>query len=369
MIEGSASAAQATARPVRAAVPFPQPSAAPPETLALNDRHDIAVLGPVPHDHITTWQGEVIEKFGGALYTVASLSSLVGEGSRIVPVSHVRRDDGELVRDLLSELPHVDTRHVRSHADRGDVVTLFYTHHNRRVERQTGFMNPITPDDLTGLMDVDAFVCVPITDFEVPLVTLQHIRANSDALIVFDAHGPTTTCTREGERTAKLWVDRDLWLPCIDILKMNRDEASCCWFADEHDPGSPARAGPLPMAELPKLAAHCLARGVRALCVTFDEHGCVMYFNDADGRLREHVIRHVPVEHVIDTTGCGDSFAGGLAYGYLRTGDYVAACHYGNAMGAQRCTSTDLRIHPEREATDRQIAETYRSLAPFGPGR
>ena len=326
----------------------------------MNDRYDIAVLGPVPHDHITTWRGEVIEKFGGVLYTAASLSSLVGEGSRIVPVTHVRKSDRESVRGLLAGLPHVDTRHVSSEADRGDVITLFYTHHNQRVERQTGCMNPITPEDLDGLMGVDAFVCVPITDFEVPLVTLRHIRANSDAVIVFDAHGPTNTCTRSGERALKFWIERDLWLPCIDILKMNRDEASCCWFAGEHDPEQLRHIGELPMDELPKLAAHCLARGVRALCVTLDEHGCAVYFNDADGRLREHVIRRVPVERVVDTTGCGDSFAGGLAYGYLRTRDYVAACRYGNAMGAQRCTSTDLHVHLDREATDRQIAETYR---------
>ena len=41
---------------------------------------------------------------------------------------------------------------------------------------------------------------------------------------------------------------------------------------------------------------------------------------------------------MVDTTGAGDSFAGGLAYGYLAYRDYVVACQYGNAMGAQRCT-------------------------------
>ena len=325
------------------------------------DRPAIAVLGPVPRDSITTHHGTTVEKFGCALYTVAALSSLVGEGSRIVPVAHVRRRDREAVVALLGALPHVETEHVTDDADQGDVITLYYTDQNQRVERQTGFMNPTTPADVESLRGFDAFVCVPITDFEVPLATLQYVKARDpEAVVVFDAHGPTNTCTRHGERALKFWIERDLWLPHIDILKMNRDEASCCWFAREHDPGSLARIGELPMDELPKMAAHCLAGGVKAIYVTLDEHGCAVYFNDADGRMREHVVQRVPVEHVVDTTGCGDSFAGGLAYGYLRTRDYVRACHYGNAMGSQRCTSTELRVYPGLEETERQIAETYR---------
>ena len=62
---------------------------------------------------------------------------------------------------------------------------------------------------------------------------------------------------------------------------------------------------------------------------------------------------------MVDTTGCGDSFAGGLAFGYLRTGDFVKACWYGNCAGAQRCTSSELDVYGDLERTERQIAETY----------
>jgi adenosine kinase len=72
----------------------------------------------------------------------------------------------------------------------------------------------------------------------------------------------------------------------------------------------------------------------------------------------------VPLDHVVDTTGAGDSFAAGLAYGYLAYRDYVVACQYGNAIGAQRCTGpgTDLNVYLSREETERQIRATY------GPG-
>ncbi len=36
--------------------------------------------------------------------------------------------------------------------------------------------------------------------------------------------------TRGGERGHRLWTERDAWLPYIDILKMNLEEAGCSWF-------------------------------------------------------------------------------------------------------------------------------------------
>ena len=63
----------------------------------------------------------------------------------------------------------------------------------------------------------------------------------------------------------------------------------------------------------------------------------------------------------MDTTGAGDSFAAGLAFGYLAYQDYVVACQYGNAMGAQRCTGAELNVYLPREETERQILAAYGS--------
>jgi hypothetical protein len=33
----------------------------------------------------------------------------------------------------------------------------------------------------------------------------------------------------------KFWVDRDQWLPYIDVLKMNIEEAQASWFKKEYE--------------------------------------------------------------------------------------------------------------------------------------
>ena len=323
------------------------------------DKFNVAVLGPIPRDNITSYQGETFEKFGCAVYTAACVSALAGDGSKVHVVSHVRKSDVPRVRNLLSEFANIDSSNVTGDADQGAAIDLVYVDQNRRKETQTGFMNPILPEDIDDLMDCDAFVFVPITDFEVPLETLRHIKANSKGLIVFDAHGPTNGCSVHGERYHKYWIDRDRWLPYIDLLKMNLEEARCSWFTGECGNGELLDASRLAWDQLPRFARHCLDGGVRALYITLDQQGCAVYHKDDNGAMHENLVKRVFVDDVVDTTGCGDSFAGGLAFGYLYTRDFVKACQFGNCAGAQRCTSSALDVYLSLEETERQIAEIY----------
>jgi hypothetical protein len=308
---------------------------------------------------VVTHAGERFEKYGCVMYTAVALSSLLDAGDTIVPISHVRRRDEGPVKQILGSFPNIDVSGITSSADQGDVVDLNYLDQNRRDERQASFMNPILPADVDQVLDADLFVCVPITDYEVGQPTLRYIKEHSRATVVLDAHGPTTTLTRSGERHPRVWADRDVWLPYIDILKMNLDEAGSAWLGQSAEiAADPPRLGD---EELRDLARHCLDRGVGAVCVTLDERGCVAFYRDGSGGIAEEFVDRIEVKNVVDTTGAGDSFAGGLGYGYLAYRDYVVACEYGNAMGAQRCTGAELNVYLSREDTERQI------LAAYGP--
>jgi len=319
----------------------------------------VAVLGPIPRDQVVTHAGERFHKYGCVMYTAVALSALLDGGDTIVPVSHVRRQDEGPIKKILGSYPNIDTSSITSSADQGDVVELRYLDQNRRAERQTSFMSPILPADVDKVLDADMFVCVPITDYEVGQPTLRHIKSRSQGTVLLDGHGPATTLTRSGERHPRVWADQDVWLPYIDILKMNLDEASSAWLGESAE----VLADPptLTDEQLRDLGRHCLDRGVGAVCVTLDERGCVAFFRDGSGGVAEEFVDRIEVQHVVDTTGAGDSFAGGLAYGYLAYRDYIVACQYGNAMGAQRVTGTDLNVYLSREETERQI------LAAYGP--
>ncbi len=52
---------------------------------------------------------------------------------------------------------------------------------NNRLERQTGFMDPIMPDDVKKLIDCKVFVFIPISDYEISLETLKFLKRKAKA--------------------------------------------------------------------------------------------------------------------------------------------------------------------------------------------
>ncbi len=322
----------------------------------------VAVLGPIPRDHITTHKGEVIEKYGCATHTTIGLSRLLGDKGIVYPVSHVRKKDREGVEAVFAPYANIKTGYIRDEADQGDVIRLKFLDQNNRKETQTGFMNPIVAEDVRPLLHADVFVCVPITDYEVPLETLKYIKAHSSATLIFDAHGPTNTVDVLGTRHMRFWIERDLWLPYIDVLKMNLEESRCCWFEKEYHVSQLKPLHSPDTEHLDALAAHVLGKGVKALIVTLDAGGSAVYFREK-GTIRKEIVPSVPVADVVDTTGCGDSFAGGLGFGLLQDhSDYVHAARYANALGAQRTQGRTFEVFKSLEETNAMIRDTYGTI-------
>lgn len=319
----------------------------------------IAIVGPIPRDHIVTHQGDLIQKWGCVAHPVIALSTMVGDAIEIIPVSHVRTTDQDNVKEVFKGYKGINLDHITCENDQGDVISLRFVDVNNRVERQTGFMDPIVPRDFKNLLDCDVFVFIPISDYEVSLDTLQYIKKKSKKkhVVIFDAHGPTTACLFKGERQRKFWLDRDLWLPYIDVLKMNLEEAHASWYKKEYESADFDKE--ITPDEMRLFAAHCMSKGVKCLCITMDSRGCVLFFRSG-GKMKEVMVPAVPVDHVVDTTGCGDSFAGGVGFGLLQDPkNYVQAARYGNTLGALRTQGKSFGVFKSLQETDRIIQEVY----------
>jgi len=320
----------------------------------------IAVLGPIPRDHIVTHQGDLIQKWGCVTHPVIALSTLAGKKIEIIPVCHVRQVDVDNVKEVFQGYEGVNLEHLSSTNDQGDIISLRFVDMNNRIERQTGFMDPIMPDDVKTLLDCKVFVFIPISDYEISLETLKYLKMNSNGIIIFDAHGPTTACLFNGERQRKFWIDRDQWLPYIDVLKMNLEEAHASWFKKEYETRDYyVESDEVDRDSLRDFATHCLNLGVKCVYITVDSRGCLTYFRKS-GKLVEEMVPAVKVQNVIDTTGCGDSFAGGVGFGLLqKPNDYIGAARYGNALGALRTQGKTFAVFKSLEETNKLINETY----------
>lgn len=319
----------------------------------------IAIVGPIPRDHIVTHSGDLIQKWGCVAHPVIALSTMVGDAIEIIPVSHVRITDQDNVKEVFKGYKGINLDHITCENDQGDVISLRFLDLNNRVERQTGFMDPIVPGDFKDLLDCDVFIFVPISDYEISLHALQYIKkkTKNKSIIIFDAHGPTTACLFKGQRERKFWLDRDLWLPYIDVLKMNLEEAHASWFKKEYESSDFEKE--ISHDEMRQFASHCLNHGVKCLCITMDSRGCLVFYKSG-AKQHEVMVPAVPVDHVVDTTGCGDSFAGGIGFGLLQDPKgYVRAAQYGNTLGALRTQGKTFSVFKSLAETDRIMEETY----------
>ncbi len=318
----------------------------------------IAVLGPIPRDTIITHHQETIKKYGCVTHPVIALAKLLEHDGKVYPVSHVHKVDYPQILEVFKPFSNIETSFVSSEHDRGTVIQLKFVDQNNRLERQTACMKPIVPADIKKMEEMDAYVFIPITDFEISLRTLKYIKKKRTGLIVFDAHGPTTSMGMTGDRYRKFWVDMDEWLRYIDILKMNLEESQACWLKKEYSTDEMTSYDEGRTEHLDDMAAYVLDKGVQYFYVTLDAKGCVFYYKEGD-EIRKQFVKSVYVDHVVDTTGCGDSFAGGLAYGFAVYKDPVKAAQFANALGALRTQGKTFDVFKSKEATETLISEYY----------
>ncbi|MFC4720809.1 carbohydrate kinase family protein [Geojedonia litorea] len=322
----------------------------------MNTFYKIAVVGPIPADTIITHRGELIQKYGCVTHPTMALGKLLNGIGEVIPISHVNKKDHEAINAIFKDLKNVNLSGISSEKDSGAIIELKFKDQNNRLETQLANMAAIAPKDVSNYLDADCFVFVPITDHEIELATLKYIKENSKAKIIFDAHGPTTYVNSEGKRLRRFWDDKDDWFQYIDVLKMNLEESICCWFDqdfsnedfyDENNTG-----------HLDEFAEYVLSKGVETLYVTLDAKGCVIYTKDEDVITKDFV-PSVYVDHVVDTTGCGDSFAGGLAFGLTLYDDVISAAYYANTLGALRTQGKGFGVFKSLEATDQIIEKNY----------
>jgi len=101
--------------------------------------------------------------------------------------------------------------------------------------------------------------------------------------------------------------------------------------------------------------------GVKAVYITLDSRG-VLVFYKKDGKLHQEIVPQVKVVNVVDTTGCGDSFAAGLGYSLtVNKEDYIKAAQFGNAMGAQRTQGKTFDVFKSLQETEKMINQNYYS--------
>lgn len=153
---------------------------------------------------------------------------LEGTTDQVICLSHLSAADFEAVSSLLHH-PNINVSGLFTLVNGTTEIELTYVNEKERRSRQMNVMPPFTLAEMDLLSECAAVLLMPLNETDIPLECVQKLRNSSNAVIFLDAHGLVTGVSKTGERFRKTWPNVRDWFTCIDILKMNENEAS--WVA------------------------------------------------------------------------------------------------------------------------------------------
>jgi sugar/nucleoside kinase (ribokinase family) len=265
----------------------------------------IVVVGSVAYDTVETGRGNVTDALGGSagffavaarFFTPVSIVAVVG--SDFKPEDRQRLSDrGIDLRALEQQEGKTMRWHGRYHEDMNKRDTL-----SLDLNVFDGFMPKLLPDqrrcDYLFLGNI-----APVLQAQV----LSQVM--SPKLVAGDTMNHWIVDTRE---------DLIKLLPRVDILTVNDEEARL--LSGEHN--------------LVKAGRVILAMGPRSLLIKRGEYGVIQFSKEG-----MFAVPAYPLEEVVDPTGAGDTFAGGMMgflarHGRVTESSLRTAVVYGSVMAS-----------------------------------
>ena len=302
------------------------------------------ILGPDEKLLLDAASGSVEARLvGGVVLNHLAWASLLGV--RVAIFGKQARDvDGRFLRDGMARLG-IDV-HLDLSGDISSSAHVFVEPSGARsIYMMRGATGDVTPDE--------------IDDLHRPIIERSRTVSTEISQLPLPAVRRVLEVAREvGARTV---LDLDVPIEdAVPALGTHEDLEALLQLVDVIKPSLVATRG-LVSSEEPKEVARELSRyGAEAVFITTGADGCVAHVGGA-------TLEAPGFEtDVVDTTGAGDAFLGGLLAGLHHGLDWKEAARLGNACGAACCAQLGAFPDPPDVAFDRVVG-LYGPLPVTGP--
>jgi ribokinase len=252
-------------------------------------------------------------------------------GARVSFISKLGRDAlGDIARQTYRE-EGIDTRHLleTGEATGAAAIILDAKSGENAIIVVPGACFGLTPEEVAEARDLIAGSAVFLTQLELALPTVEFGLELAHALGVTTILNPAPGC-----------LLAESIYPNCDYLTPNESEAEVL---------TGIRVGSLADAE--RAADALLGRGVGTVVVTLGAQGALV----KNRTLREHVAA-VDAGPVLETTGAGDAFNGGLAVALAEGREIIDAVRFGCAVAGISVTRAGTAPSmPRRGEVDRLL--------------
>lgn len=327
----------------------------------------IGVIGTINRDSVKLPDGTRKEGWGGILYNLVTLSSLVGNSDDIYPVCHVGKNHHKEIINILKELPGIHADHVRKVPQRNNHCHLTYLDNENKSEILEGGVPPLKYSEVSYLEDCDFVLLNYISGRDIYLQSLQKFRRHYDGKLYIDIHSLTLGKKNDGVRFIRRppsW--KDVFV-CGDIIQMNRLELAVIarGVNSEQEVGDIIEPD---FEEIIQLMAKDNINFVsKYFIITDGARGCHI-FHITNGRWSSRYVKSASISTAnsypggtLNATGCGDCFAAGFVAGLAQNMDPYDGAILANKSGHGRIVNVDniysILDKPSEESKDQLIRQ------------
>lgn len=285
----------------------------------------IAVIGSIVQDTIYPYNGAKTESLGGIYYTLSFLTNLFHKKNEIYPICNIGYDLYPHIHRILKRFKNVKTEGIYKVDQKSNKVILKYVDAEKREEYAWDIAPPLTLEQLRPFFKCDVLLINFISGFELELETLEKIRHEYNSLIYMDFHSLASGIAEDGRRVPRAPKNWQKWIPMTDILQMNEEEARTL-----------AGRNLIEMGDLIKFGKSLLSYGIKAFNLTLGSRGSLLLCWK-DKKVVVEKLHPLPLEKVVDATGCGDAFAAGFICKYWQTRDFLLSAKFANLVAGINC--------------------------------
>jgi sugar/nucleoside kinase (ribokinase family) len=252
----------------------------------------IGLVGTITYDVITSDTGDVYRGLGGILYQAAVLFAL---GKKVFLFTNLGGDLVGKVEAVTSPWTTLQKEGIQNVPGPGNRVFLHYPERGERREILQSVVPPLDPRAVLRRLDhLHMLVCVLNSGFDIALSDWRRIVDAANCPIWLDLHSLVLSGELNTPRTYLSHLAWESWARGVAYLQANKAELACLAGKGGKN---------LSDEEIGTFGQKAFSLGVRALFITLGRDGVRILTPGSD-----RTIVPSSVNHIEDTTGCGDVF-------------------------------------------------------------
>lgn len=292
------------------------------------------VIGEPCVDIIHKANGEIVNSYGGILYSVISMAVLSKKNDHITPVMNVGEDEYDNILEILKMYPNINTHGLNKVKHPTRKVFLYYNLYNHdksaRVETSSEPTYTLAFNQIENFLNgTDAILVNMISGIDISIETLKNIRKNFNGFMHIDVHNIVMLTKQDGSRihtNVDNWYE---WCTNSDTVQMNEFEIATL---TKEKLSEYKIAEEILFNKRNEIKGVIVTRGVNGVTgITKKEKN---FGNQKFFDLDHIELAAIENPHFIDSTGCGDVFASAFTLDYSVTSDFKKSLHYANRIAS-----------------------------------